>query len=382
MKKPSKEKLNFKNPIIAAQAHESPFVPDPFLGHTMPPGKDFIGEKEYIDLEELIDNIKSKKKQKQIILNIGDSSTSGWDSNIVTQNRKRIEQGLPLLPAFFQYKTYSDYLREIVGHEFLVINAGVPAHTSLQGSRRLKLLLKRFKKEKISIKYVTAYYGNNDSVWDHNRQDNEWVGQKKTKKASRNKNESIITRVSVSDYKKNMNEIISTCRNFNTNVLIIKPLTPLYWKPGTRVLNENLPRNNYPGSAKIYPLLDEALILWEKALKHDYSELKLTILQLVQEKDYIVPRIKKDHLTILNKLVQEKNISYIDIELDRSVDDIRYFIDYCHPIANANKLIANNIYEVISGRNTNKIKEINIHKKTFIQVKQKIEIPVAHYTLY
>lgn len=57
-----KKTLSFKNPVIDAQVVESPFVADNYLGHTMPAGKDFIGENNYIDFKEMISLIKKKRK--------------------------------------------------------------------------------------------------------------------------------------------------------------------------------------------------------------------------------------------------------------------------------------------------------------------------------
>lgn len=383
----SKDGLDFKNPVIAAQVLESPFVADSYLGHTMPQGKDFIGEKNYLSMDEALDEIRRTKKK--VILNIGDSSTSGWDSNIVTQNRDRLQRGLSLLPAFFCYKTYSDYLRDRIGNEYFIINAGVPAHTSLQGARRLPILLNYFKKFNVKIECVTAYYGNNDSVWDHNREDKEWVGVKNNylkillKRLRKNK-EPFVTRVSADDYVKNMRAIQRDCCEHNVKIIFIEPLTPLYWKPGTRVLNETLERRNYPGSEQIYKLLDEGLELWSSALKENgYSPLKRIVLEDVREKDYIVPRIKKLHLKKFLDFLEETSSISIHISLDRSEDDIRYFIDYCHPIGEANELIAISIEELIKGKQPAKR---NLKKEMTSKVQNtgniKLDIPTTHYTLY
>lgn len=381
-------KMNFKNPVIAAQVLESPFVPDPIIGHTMPYGKDFIGENNYVGIDEMIAEIKNSKRK--VILNMGDSSTSGWDSNIVTQNRERMAQGRPLAPAFFHYKTYSDYLRMMVKDKYVVINAGVPAHTSLQGYLRLKILLERFKKEEVDIQLVTLYYGNNDSVWDHNREDKEWVGKKPSilndilKRIFKKKTHpSITTRVSPIDYKKNMRAMIETCKNYKLQACVIEPLTPLYWKPGTRVLNEDLERSNYPGSAFVYNLLDEGLSLWQQA-KQDtsYSPLKISVFEQVRENDFVVPRIKKGHLAMLRSVARETKVPYLRVELDRTMDDIRYFIDYCHPIGDANKHIAEKIFEIISGA----IVTYDAEETEAVQAKPsapiKLELPTKHYTLY
>ncbi len=192
----------FQNPIIVEQSKaEVPFVPDRYLGHTMPKDRDFIGESDYINLESMIEEIKGSGKK--IILNIGDSSTSGWDSNVVTENKVRLERGEELESAFFRYKTYSDCLRDQIGDQFIVINAGVPAHTSLQGRRRLEKLVTGFKNQEIKIDYITAYYGNNDSVWEENREDKDWIAPsvtRKIKKLFSKDEERVITRTSPDYY--------------------------------------------------------------------------------------------------------------------------------------------------------------------------------------
>ena len=116
------------------------------------------------------------------------------------------------------------------------------------------------------------------------------------------------------------------------------------------------------GSQQVYDLLDETLNLWKEAQNaKTYSMLKQLTLELIREKDYIVPRIKKGHLCVLNNLVEETDVPFVDIDLDRSKDDIRYFIDYCHPIEPANQLIADeiakNLLSVKSGKKTFNVKQ-------------------------
>lgn len=49
----------FSNPIIEAQSKaEIPFVKCTKLGHTMPKGKEFLGEKEFISIQDIIKKIK------------------------------------------------------------------------------------------------------------------------------------------------------------------------------------------------------------------------------------------------------------------------------------------------------------------------------------
>jgi hypothetical protein len=64
---------------------------------------------------------------------------------------------------------------------------------------------------------------------------------------------------------------------------------------------------------------------------------------------------------------------------------ICYFIDYCHPIEKVNKLIADEIAEIILGKKSG---EFVLDKPTHkIKEKQgmlldKIPLPTTHYTLY
>lgn len=388
----------FKNPIIEEQSRigEASFVFDAYLGHKMPEGRDFIGEHDYLTMEQVIQEIKTRNKK--VVVNLGDSSTSGWDSNAVTKNRERFKKGLPLIPPFFQYKTYTDYLRDKIGNDFVVLNAGVPAYTSLQGLRRLGLLIERFKKEKIAIDYLTMYYGNNDSVWNLNREEKDWLEFAKNKKRSiknlSKKKNDIVVRVSAGDYGKNIKALVEMCRQHKIIPILIKPLTPIYWKPGTRVKHEELPRKTgSAGSVPVYASLDEALRLWQLAIRQKYSDFKAMILEEIREKDFIVPRIKKSHLEILREVAKKENVTLVDIELDRTKDDIRYFIDYCHPVGDANKYIAEGIWKEIQQFEKGKRRDKGVGKygKGVKVNKQKhnidvndnnFDLPTEHYTLY
>ena len=94
-----------------------------------------IGKNSFVPLQEIVKAAKSHGGK--IVLNLGDSSTSGWNSDMVAAGG-----GTP----FFTYKTYSDILSE---KGLFVINAGVPGYTSLQGKFYLKRLLSTFEKEGI-----------------------------------------------------------------------------------------------------------------------------------------------------------------------------------------------------------------------------------------
>jgi hypothetical protein len=53
----------------------TPFSDDPYIGRLLKPGQDFIGADGFVSLQEAVDEIRSSSKR--VILNVGDSSTSG-----------------------------------------------------------------------------------------------------------------------------------------------------------------------------------------------------------------------------------------------------------------------------------------------------------------
>ena len=83
------------------------------------------------------------------------------------------------------------------------------------------------------------------------------------------------------------------------------------------------------------------------------------------EMDFVVPIIKWEHRIILREVAYEQEVSLVSTYLDRSEDDIRYFIDYCHPIGDANKKIAEEIGRVIEEYETGQLKPITkVNKKS------------------
>lgn len=366
----------FQNPIIVNQAiEESVFKPDPIIGHTLQEGKDFLGEKKFLSFAEVIQELKITKRK--IILNMGDSSTSGWDSYVITENRKRRKQGKkPRLP-FFQYKTYSDYIRRISPF-FYVINAGVPAHTSLQGKLHLKRIIQLFKKERIFIDYATLYYGNNDCAWNLNREDKAWLEPSiihTIKKLLTTKNK-MITRVRQTDFEKNMQKMIDYCKKEKITPFLIIPPVPLYWKPGTRVKNDELPKKTGPGAREAYTALQDSLNIWTKGRKEKNKMERKELLKRAKELDYIVPRIKQKYIAILQNIAQKNNTHLIEIDIQTSTTDNSYFIDYCHPSEKTNILLAQSIFKCI----LQKEQEDFQHQQEKESKKQ--ELPTENYTLY
>jgi len=232
----------FDHPLMKHQVTGNQFVKNA-QGEIRLTG-DFVGEKHYISLNDV--RAEAQTSKKKIVLNIGDSSTSGWDSDVVALNQ-RMEKALgsdfdknhALFPLF-NYKTYPDCLRDNIGGKFIVLNAGIPTHTSLNGLRRLKELGKTFDDEGISIDYVTIYYGNNDSTCNANIEEkNRNAGFfKKSLSNIKGKNK-IIPRTSLQDYIANVELIVKYCHSKNMIPILILPVIPLYWEPARRVKREN-----------------------------------------------------------------------------------------------------------------------------------------------
>src|SRR3989338_6662920 len=103
----SKEDNAFRcmeNPFLIGKDNAI-FFPHDVLGFVVGKG-DFVGASEFIDRESTIKNIR-KHPNSPIILNMGDSSTSGWHSDSLSRDGKN-----KLTDPYFHYKTYSDIMRE------------------------------------------------------------------------------------------------------------------------------------------------------------------------------------------------------------------------------------------------------------------------------
>src|SRR5262249_45585494 len=80
----------FEHPIMKHQMTGNQFVQNA-QGEIRLMG-DFVGEKHYVSLQDI--RAEAQTSKKKIVLNIGDSSTSGWDSDVVALNqRMEKEQG-------------------------------------------------------------------------------------------------------------------------------------------------------------------------------------------------------------------------------------------------------------------------------------------------
>src|SRR3989344_4395017 len=132
------------------------FERDEELGFRFP-GGNLVGDRDFISLDSVRQEVKCRTGYP-VILNIGDSSTSGWDANKLSKGSQ--EASAP----FFTYSTYSDILRANPLFQN-TINAGVPGYTSLQGRKYLERLLRQFAKTGLKVDTVTLYFGNNDGTY-------------------------------------------------------------------------------------------------------------------------------------------------------------------------------------------------------------------------
>lgn len=359
------------NPIVAAQAKNNYiFEPDFWTGHTLignNPREDdyetkgeFIGEKGYVSFEKVAEEA---QHTKGVIINFGDSSTSGWDSNSVNYSN-------PL----FQYHTYSDMLRNVLKDDFTIINAGIPGHSSLQGSRRMEKILQRFDDMEVNVKYATIYFGNNDSVCNGNIQEKYALPDKKHSTLESIYNDSIhgavdvvkklyrvavrkdtrthiVPRVFVGDYKRNLRAMIQMLKTRRIIPLLIEPVTPLYWMPGRRIARaEEEIENMYLSSDSLATKhLWFARGVYQTSIEYIQDKnLQLKGLETALEMDRVCPRISKAYREALHSVSQMEAVCLIQLKIEHSqAFDEANFVDYTHPRGELNTIIANRIAETI-----------------------------------
>jgi lysophospholipase L1-like esterase len=325
----------------------------PWFGRQFMPGQDFIGPDGFISLDEAAAT--AKASGNRVILNIGDSSTAGWDSRVGLENKKRRAEGLPVIMPLFQYSTYSDLLRDKVGETLVVLNAGIPGHTTLQGVRRQRMLLKALKVRGVTPDYVSFYFGDNDSQWENNLEDKYLLRSNLPlfldRKRVRNRkpdNERIHLRTSLPDFTANMRSMIRDARYFGAAPMLIMPQTPIYWKPANRYVADNFViQDDAPAAHLVHAALDKAMALWEQAKDAEWSTQKDHDLRTARELDFLVPRIKAAYRRILESLAREMNLPLIDIAVPREQNDVNMFVDYCHPINAAGSMIVDQLIQAM-----------------------------------
>ncbi len=344
------------NPVLQKQASGTEiFELNGVLGHRLKNGCFIdcygIGFSCISDVQEDL-----KENDKLVVLNIGDSSTSGWDSCVVLENAVRKKNGQSLLSPFYNYKTYSDFLAE--DERLYVINAGVPGYSSFQGAIYLKQLLNDFKKAEINIDVVTIYFGNNDCTWNNNETDEYLLSRSLFKIHLKKFTNSVSNlfkvaeRVSLPDFRNNLNGMIKTCKQNEVEIILIEPVIPKMWPPGLRAEGLKDEVDNFATLSKKIQVGKKFLKAREnykkgmaKLLKQNHTVATEHFI-MAQQFDYVVPRIKKSYLQAIQNVSQANDVRLISVASKIPINDRGYFVDYCHPDESANTLIAK---ELIAG---------------------------------
>ncbi len=299
------------------------FEGDEELGFRFPESE-LVGVNEFMSLDSLIEDIK-KKTGYPVILNMGDSSTSGWNGNKVFKGNED-----PAAP-FFTYRTYSDILREHPTYQN-TINAGVPGYTSLQGRKYLERLFKIFSRARIQTDYVTIYFGNNDATY-NKHEDKVRLDAKKESQNARGE------RVTLKDYVRNIEAMIETAREYSAKPIIIVPAIHYDWEPGIRSnihRKESLEALKKIEGTELAKELQKAGELYEKRKYREACEI-----------DRVLPRLKKDYRKALLKAGRRTRTPVIDIQRQIPlINNEEYFVDYCHPFEKANKIISEKIIKI------------------------------------
>jgi len=316
------------------------FADNPFLiGHDNPifkthdqfgfvhQGGDFLGKDCFVSFKSLVQRV-NERSWSLVSLNMGDSSTSGWDSDKVS-----IDRIIDSTAPFFHYRTYSDLMMDL---SMYAINAGVSGYSSLQGDKYLKYLLRQFARSNIVIHYVTLYFGNNDSVYSR-------IEDKVKIELMQPSDGHDLCRVTVEDFRKNMSSMIETARNYGVQPIIIVPVVNLFWRPGLRSAAHE--EEYGQGLEKIKDsTLKNNLVEADKC----YSRKKL---HKAYMKDNFLPRIKPLYIRALKKLARKLRVPIIKVQekIPTKRDD-NNFRDYCHPLEPINEFIATKFKEILLKR--------------------------------
>ncbi len=296
------------------------FEEDESLGFRFPEGR-LISSKGFVSLKEIVEGVRGGYPT---YLNIGDSATSGWDSNRTFKRNQN-----PNAP-FFSYKTYSTLLEELLFAN--VINAGVPGYTSYQGRKYLELLLKKLSRSGIKVDYATIYFGNNDCTY--NRHEDKVRLDAKIPSESSNGE-----RVSLDDYKRNLKSMIETCRDYGVKPLLIVPPIHYDWEPGIRAdrhREESLEVLRNLGNSQLAQELEKARVLYEQS-KFEQS----------CETDRVLPRLKSAYRKALLEVARENRTDLIDVQNQIPLtDNSDYFADYCHPLEKTSQMFIDRMREI------------------------------------
>lgn len=345
------------NPVIRKQADNvGLFEPDELLGHRLKGGKFIATHGDGLITAHDIAN-DPKRAGKLLVLNLGDSSTSGWDSNVVVGNGRRHANGETMVSPFQTYKTYSAILSE--SDWVYSVNAGVPGFSAVQGARYLRRLLREFSRLGVSVDVVTVYFGNNDSAWNGNVEDSYTLrGEGFRFHLWRLLNQATnsfraVTRVPPGDYAAYLKQIVTVGRQAGVDVVLIEPVVPLHWWPGRRAEGledeEREQQSTLAGTEVLRHLLAsrELFRQGEEQLKAGNADAAGQLFEQASEADYVVPRIKQAHREALRAVAREEGVPLVYVGDKIPPNRAGYFLDYCHPIEPANRLIAEDLIKVL-----------------------------------
>ena len=294
------------------------------LGFVLPRNR-IVTSSGFVTINNYLEGLESI--DTKVVLNLGDSSTSGWNSNRVYKGCKD-----PDAP-FFTYKTYSQLLEE--QSDSAVINAGVPGYSSLQGSKYLSRLLKKLSTHHIPVDYVTVYFGNNDSTY------NKHEDKVRLDRKRRSKPRSCF-RVSTEDYRRNLRDMVETARDYGAKPILIMPVVNYAWEPGIRSV---ISRDEFQLALEE---LDNPIIRCD--LEGAVSAYKNRDFETALELDKVLPRIKERYRKILVEVADEMDVSLIDVQDNISSGGLLYgecFVDYCHALEPINQMIVDRFFEIV-----------------------------------
>lgn len=329
------------NPIMIGYDNRL-FDFDSELGYVFPNNK-IVDSKGFVDFASKITELK-KRGGKYFVLNLGDSATSGWNSD-------KVYKDCPdPTAALFSYKTYSDILAEKFDVE--VVNLGVPGYTTYQAKKQLAKILKILAQEKIYADYITIYLGNNDCTY-NGLEDKARIDYKAISDSE------ILARVSEKDFSKTYDEILSIIAEYGATPIVLIPASNFKWQPGLRSKKypEELERQRHEiGNGKIKKLFSEAETVYQSG---DY--------ETALEKDLLLPRIKKSYKLTLSSLPQ----NILSIDTQSFIQSENDFVDYCHPGESVSERIAEAVSRMFTKKNTAYAGKI---------IEQ--DLPADTYTLY
>lgn len=293
------------------------------------PGRRLITPTGFKPLQKIIQDIRFGDR---VVLHMGDSSTSGWNSNNVHAGNKN-----PHAP-FFTYKTYAQLIKE--QSAVMSVNAGVPGYSSLQGKKYLEQLLQAFAGEGRDVSWVTLYFGNNDATY-NNIEDKVRLERKR---ATPNNDGS---RVSIGDYRRNLRDMVETARDYGAEPVFIMPVVRYDWQPGLRSLSY----------ADEFEEALEKLARLNKKVKQDLERARVEFeagnYEAALALDRVLPRIKLLYQEALQDITHEMHVPLINVQaaIPRT-DNGAYFVDYCHPLEPTNQLIADAFFAITGITNT------------------------------